>query len=51
VVVRYAPWWLNLEFFGVNQAPIPADVFDRFPEETKLLYDHRVEGRESKIWA
>lgn len=51
VVVRYAPWWLNLEFFGVNTAPVPAEVFDTFPEETKLLYDHRVEGRESKIWA
>lgn len=50
-VVRYAPWWLNLEFFGVNQAHIPADVFDTFPDDVKLLYDHRVEGCESEIWA
>ena len=51
VVVRYAPWWLNLEFYGVNQATLPAEVFDTFPEDVKVLYEHRVEGHESTIWA
>ena len=51
VVVRYAPWWLNLEFYGVNQANLPAEVFDTFPEDVKVLYEHRVEGHESTISA
>lgn len=51
VVVRYAPWWLNLELFGVNQATMPADVFDTFPADVKVLYEHRVERRKSIIWA
>ena len=50
VVVRYAPWWLNLEFYGVNQATIPAEVFDTLHEDVKVLYEHRVEGRTSTIW-
>ena len=51
VVVRYAPWWLNLVFAGVNQKTVPAEVFDTFPEDVKVLYEHRVEGHESTIWA
>jgi ectoine hydroxylase-related dioxygenase (phytanoyl-CoA dioxygenase family) len=51
VVVRYAPWWLSLELFGVNQATLQAEVFDAFPEDVQMLYEHRIEGRESTIWA
>ena len=50
VVVRYAPWWLNLELYGVNTAPIPGDVFDALPEGVKLLYEHRAENREPAVW-
>jgi ectoine hydroxylase-related dioxygenase (phytanoyl-CoA dioxygenase family) len=51
VVVRYAPWWLSLELFGVNQATFQVEVFDAFPEDVQMLYEHRIEGRESTIWA
>ena len=50
VVVRYAPWWLNLELYGVNTATIPGEVFDAFPEEVKLLYEHRAENRAAAAW-
>ncbi len=50
VVVRYAPWWLNLELFGVNTATIPGDIFDTFPENVKRLYEHRAENREPTLW-
>ena len=50
VVVRYAPWWLNLELYGVNTATIPGAVFDAFPEEVKLLYEHRAENRDPAVW-
>ena len=50
VVVRYAPWWLNLELYGVNTATIPGEVFDAFPEEVKLLYEHRAENRAPAVW-
>ena len=50
VVVRYAPWWLNLELYGVNTATIPGEVFDAFPEAVKLLYEHRVENRAPVAW-
>ena len=50
VVVRYAPWWLNLELFGVNTATIPGDMFDTFPDDVKQLYEHRAENREPTVW-
>lgn len=50
VVVRYAPWWLNLELFGVNTATIPGEIYDNFPEDVKLLYEHRAENREPAVW-
>ena len=50
VVVRYAPWWLNLELHGVNTATIPGEVFDTFPDEVKVLYEHRAQDRENKVW-
>ena len=50
VVVRYAPWWLNLELFGVNTSTIPGEVFDAFPDDVKLLYEHRAEDREPSYW-
>jgi ectoine hydroxylase-related dioxygenase (phytanoyl-CoA dioxygenase family) len=51
VVVRYAPWWLNLELYGVNQATLPAEAFEQFPDDVKMLYEHRVDGLEPTIWA
>ena len=50
MVVRYAPWWLNLELFGVNTAKIPGETFDKFPDDVKLLYEHRAEDREPALW-
>ena len=50
VVVRYAPWWLNLELFGVNTATIPGETFDNLPEDVKVLYEHRAENREPTVW-
>ena len=50
VVVRYAPWWLNLELFGVNTATIPGETFDGLPDDVKLLYEHRAENREPTLW-
>ena len=50
VVVRYAPWWLNLELFGANTATIPGETFDKLPDDVKLLYEHRAENREPTVW-
>ncbi len=50
VVVRYAPWWLNLELFGVNTATISSTTFDKFPDDVKRLYEHRAENREPTVW-
>ena len=50
VVVRYAPWWLNLELFGVNTATVPGETFDQFPDGVKLLLEHRAEDREPTVW-
>ena len=50
VVVRYAPWWLNLELFGVNTATIPGETFDSFPDDVKMLFEHRAENREPTVW-
>ena len=51
VVVRYAPWWLNVEvgrgqvgFAGSNCAIVPPDIFSRLHPKAKPLYAHRVPG-------
>ena len=59
MVVRYAPWWLNLEVLmpgseersrmveepGLTEnevPPVPADVYDRLPDNVQPLYRHWV---------
>ena len=49
MLTRYSPWWMNLEFGGRNQAMVPRAIYERFPEEVKLLYKHRVEGEANPI--
>ena len=43
VLTRYSPWWMSLEFGARNQAFVPRDVFDKFPDTVKDLYRHRIE--------
>lgn len=49
MLTRYAPWWLSLEFGGRNNAMVPKDVFDAFPDSVKDLYRHRAEGENDPI--
>ena len=59
MVVRYAPWWLNLEVLmpgseerkrmveepGLEEnevPPVPADIYERLPEDVQPLYRHWV---------
>ena len=42
VLARYVPWWVSVELGKRNQAIVPVDVFDTFPEDVKPLYQHRV---------
>ena len=52
VVVRYAPWWLSLEwgdpnsgaYANANAGVVPREIYSRWPEETQLLFRHRAEG-------
>ena len=43
VLTRFSPWWISLEFGGRNQAVVPRDAFEKFPDAVKDLYRHRVE--------
>ena len=49
ILTRYSPWWMNLEFGGRNRARVPREIFEQFPEGTKDLYRHRVEGEPNPI--
>lgn len=49
MLTRYAPWWLSVEFGGRNNAMVPRDIFETFPESVKDLYRHRVEDEEDPI--
>lgn len=52
VVVRWAPWWLSLEwgdpakgaYANANAGVIPRAVYDHWSAETQLLFRHRAEG-------
>lgn len=49
VLVRYAPWWLNVEFGNRNQSQVPVEVYETFPEDVKRLYRHRVKGVANRL--
>ena len=49
IVVRYVPWWVSVEFGGRNNAIVPQEVYEAFPEEVKPLYRHRVDGIANSI--
>ena len=49
VLVRYAPWWLNVEFGGRNQALVPVEVYEALTEDVKALYRHRVKGVANRL--
>lgn len=49
IVVRYVPWWVSVEFGGRNNAIVPRQVYEAFPEEVKPLYRHRVDGVANNI--
>ena len=49
IVVRYVPWWVSVEFGGRNNAIVPRQVYEAFPEDVKLLYRHRVDGIANSI--
>ena len=49
IVVRYVPWWVSVEFGGRNNAIVPRQVYEVFPEDVKPLYRHRVDGVENSI--
>ena len=52
VVVRFAPWWLSLEwgdpkkgaYANGNAGLVPRAVYDRWSSEAQLLFRHRAEG-------
>jgi hypothetical protein len=49
IVVRYVPWWVSVEFGGRNNAIVPRQVYEAFPEDVKPLYRHRVDGVTNSI--
>ena len=49
IVVRYVPWWVSVEFGGRNNAIVPRQVYEAFPEDVKRLYRHRVDGVANSI--
>ena len=49
IVVRYVPWWVSVEFGGRNNAVVPRQVYEAFPEDVKPLYRHRVDGVTNNI--
>ena len=49
IVVRYVPWWVSVEFGGRNNAIVPRQVYEVFPEAVKPLYRHRVDGATNSI--
>ena len=49
IVVRYVPWWVSVEFGGRNNAIVPRQVYEMFPENVKPLYSHRVKGVTNSI--
>ncbi len=49
VLTRYSPWWISLEFGGRNRSLVPRNVFEKFPDEVKELYRHRVAGEDDPI--
>lgn len=52
MVVRWAPWWLSLEwgdphrgaYANANAGIVPRAVYDTWSPETQLLFRHRAEG-------
>ena len=49
IVVRYVPWWVSVEFGGRNNAVVPRQVYEAFPEDVKSLYRHRADGVPNSI--
>ncbi len=51
IITRYCPWWLSVEFGGRNNAIVPRDAYDAFPDSVKQLYRHRAEGMDNPFLA